>query len=143
MILNVNSIVQHVIQIKKGIMITAWKVSKHGVISGPYIPVFSPNTGKNRPEVPPYLDTFHALDKYLCDGKKYCKCERDYSWNTNTYICKNGRFLSITDTSVIVCDKIINATDSVSTDVTNTISTNLTNVMSTVSINSHDEKIKI
>ena len=118
-------------------------MSKYGVISGPYFPVFSLNTGKYRPEVPPYLDTFHAVDKCQCDGKKYCKCEGDYSWNPSTCICKNGRFLSITDTSVIVCDKIINATDSVSTDVTNTISTNLTNVMSTVSINSHDEKIKI
>ena len=25
---------------------TLWKVSKQGVISGPYFPVFSPNTGK-------------------------------------------------------------------------------------------------
>ena len=27
---------------------TAWKVSKYGVISGPYLPVFSPKTGKYR-----------------------------------------------------------------------------------------------
>ena len=33
--------------------ITAWKVSKYGVISGP-------NTGKYGPEKTPYLDTFHA-----------------------------------------------------------------------------------
>ena len=39
---------------------TAWKVPKYGVISGPYFPVFSPNTGKYRPEITPYLDTFHA-----------------------------------------------------------------------------------
>ena len=25
---------------------TAWKESKYGVISGPYLPAFSPNTGK-------------------------------------------------------------------------------------------------
>ena len=36
----------------------AWKVSKYGVISGPYFPVFSPNTGKYGPEITPYLDTF-------------------------------------------------------------------------------------
>ena len=36
------------------ITITAWKVSKYGVISGP-------NTGKYRREVTPYLDTFHAV----------------------------------------------------------------------------------
>ena len=50
---------------------TAWKVSKIGVFSGPYFPVFgpnteiyfvfSPNTGKYGPEKPPYLDTFHAV----------------------------------------------------------------------------------
>ena len=34
--------------------ITAWKVSKYGVISGP-------NTGKYGPEITPYLDTFHAV----------------------------------------------------------------------------------
>ena len=34
--------------------ITAGKVSKYGVISGPYFPVFGP-------EITPYLDTFHAV----------------------------------------------------------------------------------
>ena len=36
-------------------------MSKYGVISGPYFPVFSPNTGKDGPEITPYLDTFHAV----------------------------------------------------------------------------------
>ena len=52
---------------------TAWKVSKYGVISGPYFPVFglntgkiiqekfSLNTGKYGPEITAYLDTFHAV----------------------------------------------------------------------------------
>ena len=53
---------------------TAWKVSKYGVVSGPYFPVFglnteiysvnlvcNPNTGKYGPEITPYLDTFHAV----------------------------------------------------------------------------------
>ena len=48
--------------------ITAWKVSKYGVISGPYFPVFSPNTGKYGPETTPYLDTFHAVN-VTCDFK--------------------------------------------------------------------------
>ena len=39
----------------------AWKVSKYGVISGPYFPVLSSNTGKYGPEITPYLDTFHAV----------------------------------------------------------------------------------
>ena len=40
---------------------TAWKVSKYGVVSGPYFPVFGLDTGKYGPEVTPYLDTFHAV----------------------------------------------------------------------------------
>ena len=33
-------------------------MSKYGVISGPYFPVFGLNTGKCGPEITPYLDTF-------------------------------------------------------------------------------------
>ena len=40
---------------------TVWKVSKHGVISGPYFPVFSPNTGKYVPEITLHLGTFHSV----------------------------------------------------------------------------------
>ena len=42
---------------------TAWKVSKYGVISGPYFPVFGLNTGKYGPELTPYLDT---LSRSVC-----------------------------------------------------------------------------
>ena len=38
-----------------------WKVSKYKVISGPYLPVFSPNIGRYGPEITPYLDTFHLV----------------------------------------------------------------------------------
>ena len=37
------------------------QVSKYVAFSGPYIPVFGLNTGKNGPEKTPYLDTFHAV----------------------------------------------------------------------------------
>ena len=37
-----------------GVNTTAWKVSKYGVISGPYFPVLGP-------EITPYLDTFHTV----------------------------------------------------------------------------------
>ena len=49
----------------------AWKVSKYGVISGLYFPVFSPNTGKYGPEITPYLDTFHAALclQWICQAK--------------------------------------------------------------------------
>ena len=40
---------------------TVWKVSKYGVISGPHFPVFSPSAGNYGPQIPPYLDTFHAI----------------------------------------------------------------------------------
>ena len=40
---------------------TAWKVSKYGIISGPYFHVFSPNTVKYGPEITPYLVTFLAV----------------------------------------------------------------------------------
>ena len=40
---------------------TAWKVSKYGIFSGPYFPVFSQKTAKYGPEKTPYLDTFHAV----------------------------------------------------------------------------------
>ena len=45
------------------VMNTAWKVSKYEVFSGPYFPVFSPNSGKHRPEKNPYLDTFDAVER--------------------------------------------------------------------------------
>ena len=40
----------------------AWKVSKYGVISGPYFPVLALNTGKYGPEITPNLNTFQAVD---------------------------------------------------------------------------------
>ena len=43
--------------------ITAWKVSKYGVFSGPYFLVFGLNTGKYGQEKAPYLDTFHAVNQ--------------------------------------------------------------------------------
>ena len=43
---------------------TVWKVSKYWVFSGPYFPVFSPNTGKYVPEKTPCLDTFHIVENY-------------------------------------------------------------------------------
>ena len=41
--------------------ITAWKVSKYVVFSGPHFPVFSPSTGKYGQEKALYLDSFHAV----------------------------------------------------------------------------------
>ena len=49
---------------------TAWKVSKYGVISGLYFPLFRPNTGKYGPEITPYLDTCHAVPDKLFEFHK-------------------------------------------------------------------------
>ena len=84
--------------------------------------------------------------QYEC--KKYHACKKCYTWNPSTCFCENSKNLkSIADSSVILCDKIINATDSVATNVTNTMSTNVinttwTNVGSIVSINSDDKKVR-
>ena len=40
---------------------TAQKVSKYGVFSGPYFPVFSLNMEKYGPEKTLYVDTFHTV----------------------------------------------------------------------------------
>ena len=40
---------------------TAWKVSKYGVISGPYFVVFGLNTRKYEPEITAYLDNFQTV----------------------------------------------------------------------------------
>ena len=68
-------------------------MSKYGVISGPYFPVFrlnteiysvnlfSPNTGKYGPKITPYLNTFHAvymirfLLRYHCSGCNFVYCK--------------------------------------------------------------------
>ena len=61
-------------------------------------------------------------------------CEKDYIWNRATCIYQSGKYLaSIIDDSVITCDKIINAPDSVSTNMP-------TNVMSSASINFHNKR---
>ena len=40
---------------------SAWKMSKYRLFSGPYFPVFNPNTRKYWPEKTPYLETFHEV----------------------------------------------------------------------------------
>ena len=46
---------------------TAWKVSKYGVISGPYFPVFGP-------AITPYLDTLHAVTDTLLQPRLLKVC---------------------------------------------------------------------
>ena len=65
--------------------VTAWKVSNYGVISGPYFPVFGPETT-------PYLGFFHAVgcvgNCKIVSGNSFGACGRrrkmlvdeNYSW---------------------------------------------------------------
>ena len=77
----------------------------------------------------------NEISQYEC--KHYCKCKKDYSWNSSTLICENSKYLkSIADTSVIECDEIIIVIDNVLTKKTNTIATHVTR---TASINSHSK----
>ena len=59
---------------------TARKVSKYGVFSGPYFPVFSPNTGKYGPDTP-YVDTFYAVRPVpmsVVQLKKSISCRKNH-----------------------------------------------------------------
>ena len=86
MIVNANSVVQLVIQIRNGIMINVYTSVK--------------------------------------------KCKKDYSWNPSACVCEKSKYLKrIVDDSVIVCDYILNVTDSVSINVTNAISRNVTSTI--------------
>ena len=57
-------------------------MSKYGVFSGPYNPVFSPNTGKYGPEKTTYLDTFHTV---IVSSKKMFKYRVFSDTNTGKY----------------------------------------------------------
>ena len=74
---------------------TVWKVPKYGVISGLYFPVFSPNTEKYRPEINPYLGTFHAVVHAKCKVIEMCKSSNCIG---NYFIVKLNE--SITETRV-------------------------------------------
>ena len=46
-------------------------MSKYGVISGPYFPVFGLNTEIYGPEITPYLDTFHAVKSKVGNSRVF------------------------------------------------------------------------
>ena len=51
------------------------------------------------------------INKSWCKYKRHHICEKEYTWNTDTCSCKNGKYLpKITDDSVITCDEIIEET---------------------------------
>ena len=51
--------------------------------------------------------------------KTYRQCKKSYSWNTNTSICENSKYIN--ETSAIPFSKIIPVIDIVSTKMTNKV----------------------
>ena len=71
----------------------------------------------------------------LCECKNYSTWKKDYSWNSSTCICEDGKYLkSVVGDSQTVCGQIIYVMDIVSKNVANAISKN-------VSTNSDGKKL--
>ena len=69
--------------------------------------------------------------------KELDACEKVYIWNPSIWICKNGEYSASTiDDSVLTCDAIVNAEDSV-------LANGSANVMSTVLTYFHNNKENI
>ena len=70
--------------------LAAWKLSKYGVISGPYFSVFGLNAGKSGPEITRYLDNFHAVSWFQYfeiwwmqnskrnESVRYCRTDKSF-----------------------------------------------------------------
>ena len=73
---------------------TAWKVSKYGVFSGPYFPVFGLNTGKYGPEKTPYLDTFYTVYMngivWVKRFAKWYLIKSFHKWNMKPFLESNA-----------------------------------------------------
>ena len=77
------------------VFLTAWKVYKYRVFSGPYFPVFSPNAKKYGSEKTPYLDTFYTVfiemdaqsRKKLMGQSKKIKQKSTRARNFDIYFC--------------------------------------------------------
>ena len=75
-----------------------------------------------------------------CECKNYNMCKKYYSWNTNTCICENSKYLKgFADTSVTEFGEIVIVMNNLSTKNQNTITANVT---STASINCHSKKLR-
>ena len=68
------------------------KVSKYGVFSDPYFPVFSVNAGKYGPENTSYLDTSHS-ENALVSSNEFQRCStilRVIPWKSGHEGLKNS-----------------------------------------------------
>ena len=95
--------------------LTALEVSKYGVISGPYFRVFGLNTGKYRPEITPYLGTFHAVLWSHNNSMGNKKENSDLIWLKHLFECQVA-FVSLLLPYVLTyCSLIATVTRSVFT----------------------------
>ena len=83
-------------------------MSKYGVFSGPYFPVFRLNTGKYGREKPPSLDTFHAVFQLLTH----------YSLFRN-FPCSNTNFLTAEAARISMALNIFGASWTIALDILN------------------------
>ena len=66
------------------------KVSKYGVISRPYFPVFWLNTVKYGPEITPYLDTINAVCEKRNCGKVVSQWSNEvWEWIQNRFFVEH------------------------------------------------------
>ena len=87
-------------------------MSKYGVFSGPYFPVFGLNTGKYGPEKTPYLDTFHAVVSFLMIyslhiWKKVSKLDHQYIFQYIGPFLKTLSRLQCLGTNKIIFSKYV------------------------------------
>ena len=74
----------------------AWKLSKYGVFSGLYFPVFGLNTKKCGPEKTPYLDNFYAVS-----GSRLKKDKKNFRNEYNNWIVFSIHFWELVSWQVL------------------------------------------
>ena len=84
-----------------------WKVYIYGVISRPDFPVFSPNTGKYRPEINPYMNTFQAVKLSFKTGTVHDFIAMSFHSSILVIDLTFHRFTRFTDNFFLLCGKLL------------------------------------
>ena len=74
------------VNVAMSILVIVWKVSKYGVFSGPYFPVFSPYAGKYGSEKTAYLNTFHVVGWFFNYKKLVAVLPIVTLWNSDKHV---------------------------------------------------------
>ena len=82
-------------------------MSKYGVISGPYFPIFSPNTGKYRPEITLWLDTCQAVKLSFKTGAIHDIIAMPFHSSILVIDLTFHRFTRFADNFFLLCDKLL------------------------------------